>query len=575
MARDRVHSSSSVRVAIYARYSSENQRDASIEDQVRVCRARAEREGWHVVAVQTDYAVSGATALRSGYQALLAAMRGREVDVVLAESLDRLSRDQEHIAGFFKQASFAGMRIVTLAEGEVSELHVGLKGTMGALYLKDLADKTRRGLEGRVREGRSGGGLCYGYRVVRGTLGRDGEPERGLREVDPAQAMVVRRIFSEFAAGRSPIAIARDLNEERLAGPRGGLWSDGAIRGHARVGTGLLRNELYAGRLVWNRRRWVKDPATGRRLARQNGADEVVTEDVPALRIVEPELWDRVQARLEAAARPQCSPVPKDTETPALWQSRRPRHVLTAKILCGSCGSIFYAVGRDYLTCPTAERHGPCSNKVRVRRSRLEADVLDALGTRLMEPDKVADFVAGFTTEWNRLTAEASIGADARRRELEAVRRKLTGLIDAIAEGFRAPGLQRTLDELETTKASLEAEVAAMMPPALPRLHPNLAEVYRDKIARLREALTGEGGEEVVEAIRALIDRVEVHPPAETGGSARIELVGHLASMLRAAGVAGVQTAKSPSAGPDGLHVFLGSESVDAGTGFEPVTFRL
>ena len=77
--------------------------------------------------------------------------------MVLAESLDRFSRDQEHIAGFYKQARFAGVQVVTLAEGEVSELHIGLKGTMGALYLKDLADKTRRGLRGADQGGSRGG----------------------------------------------------------------------------------------------------------------------------------------------------------------------------------------------------------------------------------------------------------------------------------------------------------------------------------------------------------------------------------------------------------------------------------
>jgi len=93
-----------MRVAVYARYSSENQREASIEDQLRICRVRAVREGWSVVSCFTDAAKSGATVLRPGYQALLAAMRGGDVDLVLAESLDRFSRDQEHVAAFFKQA---------------------------------------------------------------------------------------------------------------------------------------------------------------------------------------------------------------------------------------------------------------------------------------------------------------------------------------------------------------------------------------------------------------------------------------------------------------------------------------
>jgi hypothetical protein len=125
------------RVAIYARFSSELQREASIEDQIRVCTALASREGWSLVQTYTDYAISGATALRPGYQALLADARAGRFDVVIAESLDRLSRDQEHIAAFFKQVTFAGIPIVTLAEGPISELHVGLKGTMSAPLVID------------------------------------------------------------------------------------------------------------------------------------------------------------------------------------------------------------------------------------------------------------------------------------------------------------------------------------------------------------------------------------------------------------------------------------------------------
>ena len=106
----------------------------------------------------------------------------------------------------------------------------------------------------------------------------------------------------------------------------------------------------------------------------------------------------------------------------------------------------------------------------------------------------------------------------------------------------------------------------------------NIAGSFRERVARLREALPEEVGPEIVEAIRALIARVEVHPPAEGSKQARVELIGHLAAMLRAAGVGdadGLGTAKSPPAGPGGLDLFWSSESVDAGTGFEPVTFRL
>ncbi len=160
-----------MKVAIYARYSSDNQRDASIADQMRVCRAFTERQGWAVSEEYADHAVSGATLLRAGFQALMRDALNHRFDVVLAESLDRFSRDQEDTAGLFKRLTFAGVRIVTLAEGDITHLHIGFKGTMNALFLKDLAEKTHRGLRGRVENGKAGGGLCYGYRVVRALNG--------------------------------------------------------------------------------------------------------------------------------------------------------------------------------------------------------------------------------------------------------------------------------------------------------------------------------------------------------------------------------------------------------------------
>ncbi|MYI49368.1 MAG: recombinase family protein, partial [Rhodospirillaceae bacterium] len=159
-----------LRCALYARYSSDQQRAASIEDQFRVCRERAEREGWKVVGTYKDSAISGdSVILRPGVQALLEDARRGAFEIVVAEALDRVSRDQADVATLYKHLRFAGVMIFTLSagEGEINELHVGLKGTMNALFLKDLAAKTRRGLRGRVEAGKSGGGICYGYDVVK------------------------------------------------------------------------------------------------------------------------------------------------------------------------------------------------------------------------------------------------------------------------------------------------------------------------------------------------------------------------------------------------------------------------
>jgi site-specific DNA recombinase len=319
-----------LKVAICARYSSDNQRDASIADQLRVCREFASRQGWTLVEEFTDHAISGATLLRSGFQALMRDALNSRFDIVLAEALDRFSRDQEDTAGLFKRFTFAGVNIVTLAEGDITHLHVGLKGTMNALFLKDLADKTRRGLRGRVELGKSGGGLCYGYRVARAT--HEGA-STGDREIVPSEAEVIRRIFRDYAAGVSPKALAKQLNAERCPGPGGAPWNPSTIHGNPARGTGILNNELYVGRLVWNRLRYVKDPDTGKRVSRPNPPSDWVTTAVPELRIVDDELWNLVKARQAEMRRVTSSGDPKRFN-----QARRPRYLFSGLTKCAECG---------------------------------------------------------------------------------------------------------------------------------------------------------------------------------------------------------------------------------------------
>jgi site-specific DNA recombinase len=320
-----------VKVAIYARYSSDNQRDASIADQLRVCREYAARQRWAVTKEFTDHAVSGATLLRAGFQRLMQEALDGRFDIVLAEALDRFSRDKEDTAGLFKRLTFAGVSIVTLAEGDITHLHVGLKGTMNALFLKDLADKTRRGLRGRVELGKSGGGLCYGYRVTRQT--HDSAAVTGDREIVPVEAEVIRRIFRDYAAGLSPKALAKRLNAERCPGPGGARWNPSTIHGNPSRGTGILNNELYIGRLVWNRLRYVKDPDTGKRVSRPNPPSEWVTTAVPALRVVDEELWNQVKVRQAEMRRVASSGDPKRFN-----QARRPKYLFSGLTKCAECG---------------------------------------------------------------------------------------------------------------------------------------------------------------------------------------------------------------------------------------------
>jgi DNA invertase Pin-like site-specific DNA recombinase len=241
-----------MRAAIYARYSSDLQSEASIEDQIRLCQEHAERAGMTIARTYTDYAISGGSlANRPGMQALLNDAKDATFSVVIAEALDRISRDQEDIAAIYKRLNHADVRIVTLAEGEINELHVGLKGTMNALFLKDLAQKTRRGQRGRVEAGKIPGGNSYGYKIVR-RLRDDGSVTTGEREIDEGEATIVRRIFTEYGDGLAPRKIAARLNAEGVPGPRGGPWNASTINGSRQRRNGILNNELYLGRITYN-----------------------------------------------------------------------------------------------------------------------------------------------------------------------------------------------------------------------------------------------------------------------------------------------------------------------------------
>ena len=546
------------RAAIYARFSTTMQREASIEDQVRICRERAALERCEVIEVFSDMAISGASTRRPGLQSLLALAERGGVDVILCEALDRLSRDQADVAQLYKRLSFHDVRIITTSEGEINELHVGLKGTMNQMFLKDLAAKTRRGLRGRVEAGKSGGGNAYGYRVVR-RLGPDGQPVTGEREIVPSEAEIIQRIYQEFADGYSPKKIAQRLNADGISGPRGTYWRDSAIRGHRQRGTGIINNELYIGRLIWNRLRYVKDPETGKRVSRLNPEQDWVIHDVPELRIVTDALWDAVKQRQQEI---DATPAVQGIRKSRFWEKKRSQHLLTGKLTCGCCGGGFAAVGKDYLACSNARKLQTCSATRSIKRATLEDAALELLRDRLMQPDAVAEFVTAFTRAANAQRREEGIKHDQTRKALQDVERKLAGLYDAIADGLRTAGLLQKLQALEDEKVELERKLEAPAPSAV-RFHPKLAELYRRKVTELSEALNDDAIRvPALDLLRSLIDRVVVHHDAGRKG-VTLEVEGALSAMIA-------------QAQPGGLgDVDPSSVKLVAGVGFEPTTFRL
>jgi site-specific DNA recombinase len=525
------------RVALYARYSMDGQNAASITDQFQVCRSHAERERWQVVETYHDAAVSGASiTLRPGVQTLLQDAQRGAFDIVLAEALDRVSRDQADVATLFKHLRFAGVEIVTLAEGEISELHVGLKGTMNALFLKDLAAKTHRGLQGRVAKGKSGGGISYGYEVVK-RLDSEGEPIRGERMINPQEAEIVRRIFQEFAAGRSPLAIVRDLNAEGVPGPFGRTWSASTVRGHPTRRNGLLFNELYVGVLVWNRQRFIKNPSTGKRVARPNPEDKWIRTEVPELRIIDDALWAQVKSRQQELAK-QFEFVSRGVlaaRAKRLNELRRPVHLLSGLLTCGVCGGKYGIIASGRYGCLDHAHKGGCGNGRTIRLSDLEQRVLSGLTESLVSPEAVAVAVRAFSEQTNRENHGRRAQAEADRRALEKIERGVSGIMAAIEDGMYQPAMKARMAELERQKAEIEVRLANA-PADMPDVHPNIAELYRAKMGRLAETLNEPAARhEAREDIRSLVGEVVLTPGAKRG-EVHAVLRGDLLGILEVAG---------------------------------------
>ncbi|MCA0851566.1 recombinase family protein, partial [Salipiger thiooxidans] len=536
-----------LRAVIYARYSTDLQRDASIEDQVRACRTLATRQGYDVSEIYTDRATSGASLMRPGIQSLLHdARQTRAFDVVLAHALDRLSRSQSDIASIYQQLQFARIPIETVTEGTIEEMHIGLKGTMNALFLKDLAKKTREGLRGRALAGKSAGGLTYGYRAVR-AFDAEGERIRGDREIHPEEAAVVVRVLEAYAAGRSPKKIAEQLNAEGVPGPRGGAWGASTIHGNRLRGTGILNNELYVGKQVWNRLSYVKDPMTGKRVSRMNPEDEWEVTEIPKLRIVDDDLWQAVRSRQGAL-------VSAGTSVP-VWDRRRPKFLFSRLMMCGCCGCGFAKVNQEAFGCSQARNKGRaiCTNMATIKRVDLESRVLTALQHHLMDPSLVEEFCLEYAAERNRLQAASLAGRGALERELARVKSDHGKLVDAIVAGVPAEQVKDRMIALDERRKTLEAELANTGAPSPLRYHPGMAVTYRERVAALIRGLGDvDGMEAAKDALRGLVERIVLTPDADGGLS--IDLHGALAALLKlaAAGAASSQTATTTTLrGPD------------------------
>jgi site-specific DNA recombinase len=386
---------------------------------------------------------SDEAAHRDGVNSLLKDIETGTISVILTEDLDRLSRSQSDIAVIFSLAEYHGVEIRTVFDGgKISDLHVGMKGTMSAIELKKISERTRRGQIGSVKAGKVAGGLPYGYAV--NPYNKKGEIEAGHRKIVPAHAAVIKRIYDDYLAGKSANQIVRELNNEGIPGPRNGQWNASTITGHWGRINGILQNPIYKGVILWNRNNWDKHPSTGKRVCRPNSSEHWVETSAPHLQIISTALWNAVQKR-RASMRRQ------------IKKKQEPIPKFNFVILCSACSGKMVPVCQTYLRCYNARRKGSCNHTRKVRQDKLV--------------DKLFKIVRGFTTKNGRQSLERQLAAVLVRAkpkiaeidyEIATLKSQSDNLLDAIASGLNAGELVNerlnkindSINELKASRAS-------------------------------------------------------------------------------------------------------------------------
>ena len=511
------------RTALYARYSTDRQERRSIRDQLRECRAKVEAMGGRIVGEWFDAGRSGSTVHgRAGLLALLDACRAGGVTTVCAEALDRISRNQADIAAIFRRLRFDGISILTLEEGEVELLHVGLKGIMGELYLEAVRQKTRRGQVGVLADGRTLARVTYGYRLANRLEGA--KLVRGLREVVPEEAAAVRRIYARYAQGVSARAIAAELNAVGTPPPGGAsAWHHRhLLRG--RVDRGILRNPIYAGRIEWNRESGRRDPETGRKTTRRTDPREWVRGHMPHLRIIPDALWDVVQARIERERRPRPT---------AKGQVPRPGGAgpLTRLLHCSRCRGPVRAIARGRYGCRRALDGEGCDAPT-FSLGDLEGAVAERLGAWVRR-----------RRDWRRILEVVQSHREERRRHIEseiAEKEVAVGRLVAAIEGGGGPAeaIQRRIVELEREVGRLRRELEAM--PGTPGTDTaGWSGRIEAQVVGIAEAAGGPEGEArriAVERVGGMLERITIGAGPKRGG-VRMRIRPNLPEIVRLADV--------------------------------------
>lgn len=462
-----------MRVAIYARYSSENQSEKSIDDQVRVCQRYIESNGltFNPKHIYSDQAISGSVINRPGLLALERAIENKEIDAVAVDDLSRLSRSNHQMLTLVNKFNFHQIQIISVSDGIVtdddnSKLGIHIRGLINELYLDDLRKKTMRGLEGQRLRGYSTGESVYGYKscpVGEIRLNKRGQPkyEGMVHKIVDEEAFIIRRIYAEFLAGQSIHAIVQGLNQDKLPTKknRSAGWANSTV-------SRILKNEKYAGHWSWRKTKNVRDPMTGKSKKVDRPEKEQMVCFKEELAIIDATTWERAKQRwidMEGAW-PMRTPTQKATGTQKSYIHSNPTHLFAGQLQCKCCGGAIVQVcgkGGGYYGCHQAKRK-TCTNKLTIPRKRLEEILLENLKSNLLTAENLKYIYDNVEKEIAKTLNEVPEELKQKRVQHEKIQTELQNLLNFIKIGNFSKVVSDALVDAEGRSEKLKCEMQGL-----------------------------------------------------------------------------------------------------------------
>ena len=479
----------SIRWIFYGRYSSDNQDESSIRDQLRNCREAAKQRGWVELENlhQRDEEKSGRTQhQRPGLKALMeiAKAKPKLIDYIVIDDTSRFGRNAADTMQLAQVLKFRGVSLL-FAEDRLDSQEPSFwerftqKAIEDERASKRHGNKVQRGQVGHFKDGYNPGGGCFGYRNVpeydptkKGIYGLPGV--KGVKQViDPEKAEVVRRIFNQSAAGMSQRDIAIQLNQEGIPtsqGPRSKrkpTWSKTTI-------AAMIANPRYIGHASWGKRSEDIDPETGKFKHLKNPQSKWLVRDAPELRIISLELWNRVHERNKNKVKIGIQKQGGMSRTPAAR-----RYILSGLLRCGLCGSSIIMVDSKAARygCSDHRNRGVCMNRSTVKQKNLEEAFVGTLGAKLRSEALREEFVIelhAYLTKEQTKRVEASLQTGTRKAEMEMARakymRQRDNLLGAIKDGCGSRLIYGELSEIEGKINRLDESLDVPAPPPEPEI---------------------------------------------------------------------------------------------------------